>query len=129
MDDKDLHNIFAHFDPVMPSESEFTTRLQLRLDVVDMVKQQTATLQRSNRLAVFIAALSGLVTGIILTLLFPHISQWMMSILSGFCTGELADICCNCAVCSIMALLSVAIAVNGDKLTFVYFRHTKMPTP
>jgi len=59
---------------------DFISRVKRNMDAVELVRQQYLTLQKRNKLAVAIAAVSGFVLGVIMTLLFPIISNWMTTI-------------------------------------------------
>ncbi len=47
------------------------------MDVVEVLRQNNIALKKKNRLAVVIAAVSGFFMGVILTLLFPLIGNWV----------------------------------------------------
>lgn len=47
------------------------------MEMVEILKQHDIALKKRNKLAVVIAAVSGFVMGIILTLLFPLIGNWV----------------------------------------------------
>ncbi len=77
MEDDKLRNLFNDFQPELSSSVQFITKLQKNMDMVEILKQHEIALKRRNRLAVVIAAACGFVTGIILTLLFPLIENWV----------------------------------------------------
>jgi type II secretory pathway component PulF len=53
------------------------TKLQKNMEMVEILKQHDIALKKRNKLAVVIAAVSGFVMGVILTLLFPLITNWV----------------------------------------------------
>lgn len=73
MDDDKLKELFKGFSPDMMSDELFMTRLQNRLDSVEMVKQHNDEIVRRSRIAVIIAAAVGIVTGFLLSLALPYI--------------------------------------------------------
>lgn len=79
MEDDKIKNLFNDFHPELSSSFLFMTQLEKKMEAVEILKQHSAALKRRNRIAVAIAAMTGFVTGIILTLLFPLIGGWMSS--------------------------------------------------
>lgn len=77
MEEDRLKDLFSDFQPELPSSFQFMARLQKNMEAVEIVKQHNLALRRRNKLAVAIAALSGFAMGVILTLLFPLIGDWV----------------------------------------------------
>jgi hypothetical protein len=75
MEDDKLRNLFNDFQPELSSSSQFMTKLQKNMEMVEILKQHDIALKKRNKLAVVIAAVSGFVMGVILTLLFPLIGD------------------------------------------------------
>jgi hypothetical protein len=80
MDDDKLRNLFNDFQPELSSSSQFMTKLQKNIEMVEILKQHNIALKKRNKLAVVIAAVSGFVMGVILTLLFPLIGDWVSTV-------------------------------------------------
>ncbi len=79
MEDDRLQDIFKEFEPELSSSFQFMTRLQKNMEAVEIVKQYHAAQKRRNRWAVAVAAVSGFVVGVVMTLLFPYITEWIAS--------------------------------------------------
>ncbi len=79
MEDDRLRDIFREFDPELSSSFQFMTRLQKNMEAVEIVKQYHAAQKRRNRWAVAIAGVAGFAVGVIMTLLFPLITEWIAS--------------------------------------------------
>jgi hypothetical protein len=77
MEDDKLRNLFNDFQPELSSSSQFMAKLQKDMEMVEILKQHDIALKKRNKLAVVIAAVSGFVMGVILTLLFPLIGDWV----------------------------------------------------
>jgi len=77
MEDDKFRNLFNDFQPELSSSLQFMTKLQKNMEMVETLKQHDIALKKRNKLAVFIAAVSGFVIGVILTLLFPLIGNWV----------------------------------------------------
>jgi hypothetical protein len=75
MEDDKLRNLFNDFQPELSSSSQFMAKLQKNMEMVEILKQHDIALKKRNKLAVVIAAVSGFVMGVILTLLFPLIGD------------------------------------------------------
>jgi hypothetical protein len=80
MEDDKLRNLFNDFQPELSSSSQFMTKLQKNMEMVEILKQHDIALKKRNKLAVVIATVSGFVMGVILTLLFPLIGDWVSTI-------------------------------------------------
>ncbi len=79
MEDDRLKDIFREFEPELSSSFQFMTRLEKNMEAVEIVKQYHAAQKRRNRWAVAIAAVSGFAVGVVMTLLFPFITEWIAS--------------------------------------------------
>ena len=55
------------------------SKLQHRLELMDMIKHEQLAMQRRNRMAVLIAAMAGFVMGVVLTLLYPVAAEWLQT--------------------------------------------------
>ncbi|MCM1081785.1 MAG: hypothetical protein NC343_08555 [Muribaculum sp.] len=77
MEDDKIRTLFDNFEPELSSSFQFMNQLKKNMDAVEIVKQHNIALKKRNRLAVVIAAVSGFVMGVILTLLFPLIGDWV----------------------------------------------------
>ena len=79
MEDDKIKELFGEFQPDLSSTSRFMATLEKSMEAVEIVKQYNLTLKRRNKLAVAIAAASGFIVGVVLTLLFPLIYGWVSS--------------------------------------------------
>ncbi len=77
MDDDKLKDLFNNFRPELSSSFQFMTQLQKNMETVEILKQHNVALKKRNRLAVAIAGVSGFVMGVIMTLLFSLIGDWV----------------------------------------------------
>jgi hypothetical protein len=80
MEDDKLRNLFNDFQPELSTSSKFMAKLQKNMEMIEILKQHDIALKRRNKLAVVIAAVSGFVMGVILTLLFPLIANWIYTV-------------------------------------------------
>lgn len=80
MDDDKIRDLFRTFQPELTSERGFLSRLEDKMKAIDMVKRQIADMRRRNRIAVAVAAVSGFVVGVVLTLLMPMILDWSTTV-------------------------------------------------
>lgn len=80
MDDDKIRDLFRTFQPELTSECGFLSRLEDKMKAIDMVKRQIADMRRRNRIAVAVAAVSGFVVGVVLTLLMPMILDWSTTV-------------------------------------------------
>lgn len=77
MEDDKIREIFESYRPTLQPSVEFMAELDRRMRAVESVKRKVAAMRRRNRVAVVVAALSGFLAGVIATLLFPVIGQWI----------------------------------------------------
>lgn len=77
MEDDKIKGLFDDFQPELSSSAQFMSKLQKNMEAVEIVRKYNTSLQRRNKLAVAIAAASGFVMGIILTLIFPMVRDWL----------------------------------------------------
>lgn len=77
MDDDKIKNLFDNFEPELSSSFQFMNQLKKNMEAVEIVRQHNLALKRRNKLAVAIAAVSGFAMGVILTLLFPLVGDWV----------------------------------------------------
>lgn len=75
MEDDKIKELFSGFEPQLSSDSRFMRKLQQNMEAVELVKRRSESVRKRNRVAVVVAALSGFVAGVILSLLYPLISE------------------------------------------------------
>lgn len=80
MEDDKIKDLFSNFQPPLSSSSQFMNKLQKNMETVEILKQHNIALKRRNKVAVAIAALSGFVMGVIMTLLFPLIEDRLTTV-------------------------------------------------
>lgn len=79
MNDEKIIDIFKNFDPQLSSDTLFLSKLQRNMNAVEVLKKHNSAMRRQYRIAILLAGLSGILTGIILTLLYPMINDWILS--------------------------------------------------
>ena len=114
MEDDKLRELFSNFQPELSPSFQFTTKLQKKMEAVEIVKQHNATLRKRNRLAVAIAALCGFIMNMVLYLIFPLInnSASSLSIPSPYLLLNSITIDSSFVVWIVMAVISVIITRN-----------------
>lgn len=80
MEDDKIKDLFSGFQPELSPSFKFMERLERNIEAIEIVKEQNIALKRRNKVAVAIAAVSGFAMGVILTLIFPLISNWVATI-------------------------------------------------
>lgn len=79
MEDDKLKDLFSNYEPDLSSSFQFMTKLKKNMEAVEIVRQYHAAQKRLNRWAVAIAGMSGFAVGVVMTLLFPFITEWIAS--------------------------------------------------
>ncbi len=83
MEEEKLKNLFEQYTPELSSDSMFLNRLQRNLDMVEYLKKHSEQSRRRSRLAIVIAGIAGFILGILVTLCYPKLYDFM-SPLKGF---------------------------------------------
>ncbi len=79
MEDDKLKDLFNNYEPDLSSSFQFMTKLKKNMEAVEIVRQYHAAQKRLNRWAVAIAGMAGFAVGVVMTLLFPFITEWIAS--------------------------------------------------
>ena len=79
MEDDKIKDLFNDFQPELSSSFLFMTKLKKNMETVEILKQHNIALKKRNRLAVAIAAVSGFIMGVVMTLLLPLIENWVLT--------------------------------------------------
>lgn len=77
MEDDKIKELFSGFNPSLSPDDEFVERLERNINAVESVRQQSEKLRKQNKIAVAVAACSGFIAGVLLTLLLPEI--WVLT--------------------------------------------------
>lgn len=77
MEDANIRESFAAFNPELTSDLAFMNRLKRNMEAVELVRQHAAAARRRNRRAVAIAAVAGLVMGTMMGLCLPIVERWI----------------------------------------------------
>lgn len=80
MEDDKIKDLFSNFEPELSSSSQFMQRLQQNMNAIEFVKQQNAAMKRRNRMAVLIALVCGFAMGVVLTLAYPLMGDWISTV-------------------------------------------------
>lgn len=125
MDDDKIIELFSDFEPEISSSDRFVAKLQKNLEAIEFVKQQNAALRKRNRRAVVIAAVCGFAVGVIQSLLFPLIYDWISGLsislpdipASSLAVGiELLPWLIMAGICAITSISAYRIALAGTLL-------------
>ena len=117
-DDK-IRELFRDFNPQPASSSaDFMQRLQKSMDAVEIVRHHSIAMHRRNRLAVAIAAFCGFAAGVIMTLLFPLIGNWVTTFNIAIPHMQIQSLTINYSHIAwiAMAALSMIIALNAYEI-------------
>lgn len=118
MDDDKIKSLFQDFEPELSSDFNFMSRLHHNLDALELVKQHNGALRKRNKLAVLIAGVFGFVFGIISTLLFPILSNWLSSIHFSISELHIAGLTFEPSLVGslLMAVVCVVLTINVYEL-------------
>lgn len=73
MEDDQLKDLFAGFNPPMGDNNQFMSKLERNLQAVEFAKTHCAEARRKNRVAVVVASFVGFVCGVVFTLCYPYL--------------------------------------------------------
>ena len=80
MEDYQLKDLFAGFNPPMGDDNQFMSKLERNLQAVEFAKTHCAEARRKNRVAVIVASIVGFVCGVVFTLCYPY----LLGLIDGF---------------------------------------------
>lgn len=80
MEDDQLKDLFAGFNPPMGDNNQFMSKLERNLLAVEFAKTHCAEARRKNRVAVIVASIVGFVCGVVFTLCYPY----LLGLIDGF---------------------------------------------
>lgn len=117
--DEKIKELFRNFEPELTASSaDFMQRLQKSMDAVEIVKQYNIALRKRNRLATAIAAFCGFAAGVVMTLLFPLIGNWVTTFSIAIPHLQIQSFTINYTYVAwiMMAAVSVITALNAYEL-------------
>lgn len=119
MEDDKLKDYFQCFQPALSSDSLFLNKLRKKIEAVELVKQHTEALKKRTRIAIGVAALTGFVMGVILTLLFPLIGDAVSSFDLSISYYGISEIKIYWQIVGwiVMAVVCVFTAINAYEIT------------
>lgn len=127
MEDDKIKDLFSNFNPEISSSFQFMSELKKNMERVEILKQHNRVLRKRNKWAVIIAAASGFVMGIILSLLMPIVVDWLptlnISIPRSLITNLAIDY--NYPAWIITAAVSVITAVNAYEIALALLSKKK----
>lgn len=115
-----LKELFDGFEPHIGDSDDFMSRLESRLDSVEMIRDRAADSRRRCILAAVIAAFVGFVFGVLITLSMPYIGLAVFTSATDATASGLWGFTFDpMAVISLVftAALSLFIAVNAYSVT------------
>jgi uncharacterized membrane protein (DUF485 family) len=104
----------------MSSSLLFMDKLQKNMERVEFLKQHNLAIKRRNRLAVCIAATSGFIMGVILTLLFPLVESWVSTFSISLPLLRIHNLTIGYIVgWIVMAAACIITALNAYEIAFI----------
>lgn len=118
MEDDKIKDLFSGFQPELSPSFQFMEKLQRNIEAIEFVRQQNIALKKRNRVAVAIAAVSGFAMGVILTLLFPFISNWVATFSISLPHLQIRSITVDYSFVSwiVMAAVCIITALNAYEI-------------
>lgn len=119
--DKELFKLFADYEPQLSSDTDFINRLERNLHAIELVKTETQTNRRINRIAITAAFICGVICGIVSVLCYPTLSNIMHGFFRSFSHFKHASVYIEYQPlfsCIILSLLSLTVTYVAYDLTF-----------
>lgn len=122
MNDDSLKQLFADYRPEMPSHDDFMDALDRRLEKVEFLRSSMDAAGRRRRRAAAAACVAGIVSGIIMGLILPHID--FSGILSGIASklNVGAEELSTCLGWVITAALTLLLSYNTYEVSLILGR-------
>ena len=77
MEEDKIKDLFSRFEPELSSDFQFMTKLRRNMEAVEMIRHRHEAMRRRNKKAVIIAAVTGCMVGMLLSLLLPYIGSFV----------------------------------------------------
>lgn len=81
MNEDKLKTYFDKVQPDISSDDYFLDRLNFGITAIDIVKKQNQIIHKSNRIATFVAAITGFIFGVIFSILYPYFRNIMSDVI------------------------------------------------
>lgn len=125
MDNDNIQDIFDDFHPELSPECSFISRLEEKLNGVELIRERQRTIARGNRRALIVSASVGFAVGVVFALLMPYLGTIAsnMRAAAGNNTALLLFLDnYRLTVCLIICATSVFTALNAYELTLALQR-------
>jgi len=118
MEEDKIKDLFNNFDPELSSSSQFINKLKMNMEAVEIVKRHNLAMKKRNRLAVIIAAACGFIMGVILTLLYQSVGDWISTFSISIPHTEIDSVMIDYQLIAwiIMAVVSCITAINAYEI-------------
>lgn len=120
MEDKEIRDLFETFNPELEPDFSFMSRLEHAMDSVELIREKQAIRRRHQRLAMAIAAAVGVLSGILMSLLFP----WLWDSITAVHSNIHHAVACMSEpplrpiyYCVVIGLISVLTTVSAYDIT------------
>lgn len=80
MEENEIKELFARFEPEMAPDFEFMNRLEQNLASVELIRQRSAQLRARSRRVLLIATCAGFLVGVLTTLAVPQIAALLAAL-------------------------------------------------
>lgn len=129
MENDKLKDIFSGFQPELSSSIQFMSKVRQNLEAIEIVKKYTIAQKKRTRTAVVIAALCGFATGVIFTLLFPLIRNWLSTIKFSIFNIQISDLTIDYDIIGWIIMISVSILTTLSVYEISLARFTPKDNP
>ncbi|MCM1067360.1 MAG: hypothetical protein NC418_07300 [Muribaculaceae bacterium] len=126
-DDNKIKDLFGSFDPKLSSSFDFIKKLERNMDAVEIVKRHNLAMRRRSRKAVLIAALSGFVAGVVLSILLPLAGRWIGTLSVSLPLPDFGSLSFGTSFISwaIIAVVSTITALNAYEIAMAKLSEAK----
>lgn len=80
MEDKEIRELFETFNPELEPDFSFMSRLEHAMDSVELIREKQEIRRRHQCRAMAMAAAAGVLSGIVMTLLFPWLWESIITV-------------------------------------------------
>lgn len=120
-EDKKIRELLTGFRPdAEKSEVDFMACLQQKMDTVDTVKEYCHMEKRRNRLAIIVAAIAGILTGVGLTLAIPYMENIFGVVLGTIIPWAIVTLGVLAAIAAAYALTTILSSIKPGIIQLNY---------
>lgn len=120
MNDDAIKNLFDNYNPRLSSDSRFMAQLEWKIRAVDHLETMMQSRRKTRRTSLIISAAAGFIFGMISTLCYPLLAEWINEIsvsTSWHLLAAMLSAYGDVAICSSICLVTITAMATAYEIT------------